>query len=98
MRTKTGTAEGEAALDLDLDSCLEQAGIARTIATYAPSAVIFSQGAPATDVFYLQQGSVKLSVLSRTGKEAVVAILGPGEFFGEGSLAGSRAAWRAPWR
>jgi len=88
MAIKPGTAEGEAALDLDLDSCLEQAGIARTITTYAPSAVIFSQGAPATDVFYLQQGSVKLSVLSRTGKEAVVAILGPGEFFGEGSLAG----------
>ena len=55
---------------------------------YARSAVIFSQGDPAADVFYLQQGSVKLSVLSRTGKEAVVAILGPGDFFGEGCLAG----------
>ena len=55
---------------------------------YARSAVIFSQGDPATDVFYIQQGSVKLSVLSRTGKEAVVAILGPGDFFGEGCLAG----------
>jgi len=55
---------------------------------YARSAVIFSQGDPAADVFYIQQGSVKLSVLSRTGKEAVVAILGPGDFFGEGCLAG----------
>ena len=71
-----------------VDSLLDSAGIARTIATYAPSAVIFPQGGPATDVFYLQEGSVKLSVLSRTGKEAVVAILGPGDFFGEGCLAG----------
>ena len=59
---------------------------------------IFTQGDPATDVFYLQQGSVKLSVLSRTGKEAVVAILGPGDFFGEGCLRGSRGAWRPPRR
>jgi CRP/FNR family cyclic AMP-dependent transcriptional regulator len=49
--------------------------------------VIFSQGDPANDVFYVQQGSVKLSVLSRTGKEAVVAILSRGDFFGEGCLA-----------
>ena len=50
--------------------------------------MIFSQGDPATDVFYIQEGSVKLSVLSRTGKEAVVGMLGPGDFFGEGCLAG----------
>jgi CRP/FNR family transcriptional regulator, cyclic AMP receptor protein len=55
---------------------------------YARSAVVFSQGDVATDVFYVQQGSIKLSVLSRSGKEAVVAILGPGDFFGEGCLAG----------
>jgi CRP/FNR family cyclic AMP-dependent transcriptional regulator len=50
--------------------------------------VIFSQGNPAEEVFYIQQGSVKMSVLSRTGKEAVVAILGAKDFFGEGCLAG----------
>jgi CRP-like cAMP-binding protein len=50
--------------------------------------VVFSQGDAANYVFYLQQGSVKLSVLSKTGKEAVVAIFGPGDFFGEGCLAG----------
>ena len=72
----------------DLQVFLESAGVARTIRKYARSAVIFSQGDPATDVFYLQQGSVKLSVLSRTGKEAVVAVLGQGDFFGEGCLAG----------
>jgi CRP-like cAMP-binding protein len=49
---------------------------------------VFAQGDPATEVFYVQLGSIKLSVLSRTGKEAVVAILGPGDFFGEGCLAG----------
>jgi len=71
----------------DLKSFLDTAGVARTIRTYSPSAVIFSQGDAATDVLYIQTGSVKLSVLSRTGKEAVVAVLGQGDFFGEGCLA-----------
>ena len=71
----------------DLQTFLDSAGAARTIRKYPRSAVIFSQGDPATDVFYVQQGSVKLSVLSRTGKEAVVAILNQGDFFGEGCLA-----------
>jgi len=72
----------------DLHTFLDSAGIARKISQYRRSAVIFSQGDPATDVFYIQAGSVKLSVLSRTGKEAVVGMLGPGDFFGEGCLAG----------
>jgi CRP/FNR family transcriptional regulator, cyclic AMP receptor protein len=72
----------------DLHTFLDSAGIARRISKYRRSAVIFSQGDPATDVFYIQEGSVKLSVLSRTGKEAVVGMFGPGDFFGEGSLAG----------
>jgi CRP-like cAMP-binding protein len=55
--------------------------------------VIFSQGDPATEVFYIQEGTVKLSVLSRTGKEAVIGMLGRGDFFGEGCLAGHRDAW-----
>lgn len=71
----------------DLQAFLDSAGVERTIRTYARSAVIFSQGDAATDVFYIQRGSVKLSVLSRTGKEAVVAVLGQGDFFGEGCLA-----------
>lgn len=71
----------------DLRAFLESAGAARTIRKYPRSAVIFSQGDLATDVCYVQQGSVKLSVLSRTGKEAVVAILSRGDFFGEGCLA-----------
>jgi len=72
----------------DLHTFLDSAGMARKVTKYARSAVLFSQGDSADDVFYVQQGSVKLSVLSRTGKEAVVAILGPGDFFGEGCLAG----------
>ena len=63
-------------------------GIRYRIAKYRRSAVIFSQGDPATEVMYLQQGSVKLSVLSRTGKEAIISVLQPGDFFGEGCLAG----------
>jgi CRP-like cAMP-binding protein len=72
----------------DLHTFLESAGIARKISKYRRSAVIFSQGDPATEVFYIQEGSVKLSVLSRTGKEAVIGMLGRGDFFGEGCLAG----------
>jgi len=56
--------------------------------TYRKGEVVFSQGDPATGVHYLQKGSVRLSVLSRSGKEAVVALLVPGDFFGEGVLAG----------
>ncbi len=77
-----------AALPLfDLQTFLDSAGVARTIRKYAKAAVIFAQGDPAADVFYIQHGSVKLSVLSRKGKEAVVAVLGQGDFFGEGCLA-----------
>ena len=72
----------------DLREFLDSAGIQRKIVKYARSAVIFSQGNAADEVFYIQQGSVKISVLSRTGKEAVVAILGAKDFFGEGCLAG----------
>ena len=72
----------------DLEQFLASAGVARTVRTYKRSAVIFSQGDTANDVFYIQNGSVKVSVLSQTGKEAVVAVLGQGDFFGEGCLAG----------
>ena len=71
----------------DLQAFLDSAGVARTIRKYKQSAVIFAQGDAATDVFYIQKGTVKLSVVSRSGKEAVVAVLGQGDFFGEGCLA-----------
>jgi CRP-like cAMP-binding protein len=59
-----------------------------TIVTYEPGTAIFTQGDACRDVLYIQTGSVKLSVLSNSGKEGVVAMLGPGAFFGEGCLAG----------
>ncbi len=67
---------------------LDSAGIARKIAEYRRAEVIFSQGDPCTSVLYIQKGGVKLSVRSKTGREAVVAMVGPDEFFGEGCLAG----------
>jgi CRP-like cAMP-binding protein len=62
--------------------------VKRTILTYRAGVTVFSQGDPAANVLYIQRGGVKLSVLSKTGKEAVVAMLAPGDFFGEGCLAG----------
>jgi CRP/FNR family transcriptional regulator, cyclic AMP receptor protein len=67
---------------------LESAGIARKIVEYRRTEAIFTQGDLCEHVLYIQKGGVKLSVLSKGGREAVVAMLGPGEFFGEGCLAG----------
>jgi CRP/FNR family cyclic AMP-dependent transcriptional regulator len=67
---------------------LDSTGIAKTVVDYARGATIFTQGDVCEDVMYIQTGGVKLSVLSKTGREAVVAMLGPGDFFGEGCLAG----------
>jgi CRP/FNR family transcriptional regulator, cyclic AMP receptor protein len=72
----------------DVQAFLKLAGVSRRIMRFTRGAVIFAQGTPASSVFYIQDGGVKLSVLSSTGKEAVVAMLGPGDFFGEGCLAG----------
>ena len=60
----------------------------KTIAEYRKGQTIFSQGDPANSVFYIQTGKVKITIVSKTGKEAVVAILDAGDFFGEGCLAG----------
>ena len=72
----------------DLKLFLSKANGGRTREAYEENQVIFSQGDPADAVFYIQKGKVKLSVVSTQGKEAVVAILGAGDFFGEGCLAG----------
>ena len=69
-------------------SFLESSGVARKVVDYARNAVIFAQGDLCDSVMYIQKGAVKLSVLSKTGREAVIAMLGPGDFFGEGCLAG----------
>lgn len=72
----------------DAAAFLNSTGVARRVVTYPAAAVIFAQGDAASGVLYIQQGRVKLSVVSQTGKEAVVGVLGPGDFFGEGALAG----------
>jgi CRP/FNR family transcriptional regulator, cyclic AMP receptor protein len=72
----------------DVQNFLDSAGIARKVTEFARKTAIFSQGDPAKTVLYIQKGAVRLSVVNETGKEAVVAVLGHGDFFGEGCLAG----------
>jgi len=67
---------------------LAKVGKGRTITDYLTNRTIFSQGDPADSIFYIQKGKVKVTAVSSRGKEAVVAILTAGAFFGEGSLAG----------
>ena len=71
----------------DPQAFLLNAGVGRTVRSYRPKQAVFSQGERADAVFYIQQGSVRLSVLSKQGKEATIALLGPGDFLGEGCLA-----------
>ena len=72
----------------DAQAFLDSAGVLRKVVPYRKSQEIYSQGDPAASVMYIQEGGVKLSVVNEVGKEAVVAILGPGDFLGEGCLAG----------
>src|ERR1700675_4238848 len=67
---------------------LDSAGVARAVVEFEKKETIFSQGDACNEVMYIQKGSVKLSVVSKTGREAVVAMLKPGDFVGEGGLAG----------
>ncbi len=73
---------------IDVEKYLAAADIAPRILTYQRGDRVFTQGSPSDSVMYLQRGGMKLSILSHTGKEAVVAMLVPGDFFGEGALAG----------
>jgi CRP/FNR family cyclic AMP-dependent transcriptional regulator len=72
----------------DAQAFLDSAGVARRIVEYRKSQKIYSQGEQAKNVLYIQKGGIKLSVVNEVGKEAVVALLGPGDFFGEGGIAG----------
>jgi CRP/FNR family cyclic AMP-dependent transcriptional regulator len=67
---------------------LDSAGVARKVVEFRKKQTIYSQGDPGQNVFYVQKGAVRLSVVNETGREAVVAVLGPGAFIGEGCLAG----------
>ena len=73
---------------IDAETFLAKAGVGRTIVRLKTKGSAFSQGAPADAVFYIQKGRIRLSVVSKVGKEATLGLLDDGEFFGEGSLAG----------
>ena len=77
-----------AATSFDVHEFLASGGVARRVVRFHRGAVVFAQGGRADSVYYIQSGGLKLSVLSSSGKEAVVALLGPGDFVGEGCLAG----------
>jgi CRP-like cAMP-binding protein len=72
----------------DVKLFLDSAGLGKRVARFGAKETIFAQGDPAKTVIYIQEGSVKLTVVNEARKEAVVAILGQGDFFGEGCLAG----------
>jgi CRP/FNR family transcriptional regulator, cyclic AMP receptor protein len=77
-------------LAFDVDGFLSSSGVAKAVRQYSAGAVVFAQGDPADSVVYIQTGGIRLSVVSRAGREAVVAMLGPGDFVGESALAGHR--------
>ena len=83
-RTKGTTRQ----VAFDAQSFLDSAGVARNVVEFPKKAAIFAQGDAANHVMYIQQGGVRLSVVNETGREAVVAFLRSGDFFGEGCLAG----------
>jgi CRP/FNR family cyclic AMP-dependent transcriptional regulator len=85
-RAKGQPAQSPESAVFDAKAFLESGG--GRVVSYAKGKKVFSQGQPSDAVMYIQKGGIKISVLSRTGKEAVVAMLGPGDFFGEGALAG----------
>jgi CRP/FNR family transcriptional regulator, cyclic AMP receptor protein len=92
MMTNTGTVRSRSKTNKQLafnaQGFLDSAGVARKMIEFRRKATVFAQGDPAKNVMYIQLGGIKLSVVNGSGKEAVVAVLGPGDFFGEGCLAG----------
>jgi CRP/FNR family transcriptional regulator, cyclic AMP receptor protein len=84
----TGMAVTKRVRAFDAQAFLDSSGVEKQVIEFRPQAVIYRQGDAAEAVLYLQKGRVKLSVISSAGKEAVVGMLGRGDFFGEGCLAG----------
>src|SRR5271165_3966400 len=82
------TVESKNGVAFDPQTFLETSGVARKITEFRRAEAIFSQGEKAQSVMYLQKGGVKLSVVNESGKEVVVAMFGPGDFFGESCMAG----------
>ena len=75
-------------LAFDVKSFLDSTGLGRMVSKFRAKEAVYSQGDRAKNVMYIQEGGVRLTVVNKSGREAVVAILGPGDFFGEGCLAG----------
>jgi CRP/FNR family cyclic AMP-dependent transcriptional regulator len=88
IRRTTGGRKPSSKKTFNAQNFLESAGLSRKIAEFGKKETIFSQGDVCKGVLYIQKGGVRLSVVNEAGKEAVVAVLGPGDFFGEGCLAG----------
>jgi CRP-like cAMP-binding protein len=84
-RTLKRTTQG----DVDPQVFLAKAGVGRTVLAFRKNETVFSQGDAADTVFYIQKGRVKVVVMSEQGKDAVVGIFEPGQFFGEGCLTGN---------
>jgi len=80
------TVAGKAKPPFQIKRFLSEAGKGRTITAFSLNQVVFSQGDPANAIFYIQEGKIKITVISDTGKEAVIAVLSAGDFFGEGCL------------
>jgi CRP/FNR family cyclic AMP-dependent transcriptional regulator len=74
--------------DFDPKTFLAKVGVGKTVVSLKKKDAVFSQGSPADAVFYVKKGKVRLTVVSKIGKEATLGILSEGEFFGEGGLAG----------
>jgi len=94
MSQRKAPAKSRGPARFDLQHFLAKAGAGRSVTSFRPNDTVFAQGDPADAVFYIQEGQVKLTVVSPQGKEAVIALLSGGDFFGEGCLAGqaTRAA------
>jgi CRP/FNR family transcriptional regulator, cyclic AMP receptor protein len=90
IRSRDVKSQGKSAQKpaFDAQAFLDSTGIARKLTEFRKKETIYSQGDSAKKVLYIQKGGVRLSVVNETGKEAVVAVLGPGDFLGEGCLAG----------
>jgi CRP-like cAMP-binding protein len=85
---KTPVKKADKHAEFDVEAFLASAGLSRRVVRFPARAVIFSQGDPCEAVMYIQKGAVQLSVVSKAGKQAIVATLGAGDFFGESALTG----------
>src|SRR5260370_19105642 len=86
IKAKTNGKNGQSHFDVEL--FLTSAGVPRTLMEFGKKETLFSQGDICKNIMYIQKGGVKISVVSKTGKEAVVGMLGANDFIGEGGLAG----------